>query len=150
MTEITICKITRPEDLEKCFHIRTVVFIEEQQVPAAEEIDGLDPEADQFLLSVDGVPTATARVRYLDNIAKIERVAVLKVRRGLNIGRRLMEYIIADIHHRPDITTLKLGAQTQVIGFYQKLGFTAHGAEFLDAGIKHQWMTRPCKEQGQA
>ena len=36
-----------------------------------------------------------------------------------------------------------LGAQTHAIGFYEKLGFTAFGPEYLDAGIPHRDMDRP-------
>lgn len=142
MTDITVVKISPEEDLDKCFHIRTVVFVDEQKVSLQEELDGLDPEADHYLLTVDGKATATARVRYPESIAKIERVAVLKGQRGLNIGRRLMEYIINDIQQNPAIKVMKLGAQVQVVEFYEKLGFTCYGDEFLDAGIRHKWMKR--------
>ena len=143
MTELAIQKITTPAELENCLHIRTLVFIEEQKVPVEEEIDGRDPEADHYLLSVDGTAAATARVRHLDEIAKIERVAVLKDYRGRDLGKYLMEFIMDDIRNSPTIRTLKLGAQVQVIPFYEKLGFECYGAEFLDAGIRHRWMKRP-------
>jgi len=142
MTEITIHKVTSEDDLKRCLHIRTVVFVEEQNVPVEEEIDGLDPQADHYLLSVAGQAAATARVRYPDNVAKIERVAVFKGNRGLNIGKRLMEFIMDDICKKPAITYMKLGAQVQVIPFYEKLGFVCYGEEFLDAGIRHRWMKR--------
>lgn len=142
MTEITIRKITSPEDLEKCFHIRTVVFIDEQNVPEEEEMDGLDSVADQYLLTVDGEATATCRVRYSEAQAKIERVAVLENQRGLNVGKRLMEHILTDISQKEAIAKAVLGAQVQVIGFYEKLGFEAYGEEFLDAGIRHKWMKK--------
>ncbi|VAV94771.1 GNAT family acetyltransferase YjcF [hydrothermal vent metagenome] len=142
MTAVTIIKITSEEELDKCFQIRTVVFVEEQNVPMDEEIDGLDGEADHYLLCLNDRAVATARVRHLDEVAKIERVAVLCGNRGLNIGRRLMEYIMADIQGNPAIRVMKLGAQIQVIEFYEKLGFTCYGDEFLDAGIRHRWMMR--------
>jgi len=143
MTEITIAKITSAEDMAECFHIRTVVFVEEQDVSLSEEIDGLDPEAEHYLLTVDGVACATARVRILGLVAKIERVAVMKNRRGQALGRKLMEFVIADIKRDSAITTLKLGAQVQVIDFYRQLGFKSYGDEFVDAGIRHRWMERP-------
>ena len=142
MTDITIEKINSEEDIAKCFQIRAVVFIEEQNVPYEEEIDGLDPVSDQFLLSVDGEPIATARVRYQDDLAKIERVAVLKGQRGLNIGYQLMQFIIADILTHPTIKHMKLAAQVQVTTFYEKLGFESYGDVFLDAAIDHIWMKR--------
>lgn len=140
MTSIT--KITSQQDMQKCFHIRTKVFVEEQNVPVDEEIDGLDPGACHYLLSVDGTACATARVRYLSGVAKIERVAVLKDWRGHAIGRQLMKFIMADIGENPAIRQMKLGAQIQVIDFYDKLGFKSYGDEFLDAGIRHRWMKR--------
>lgn len=142
MTNITITKITSDEDMAKCFHIRTLVFIDEQNVPYDEEIDGLDPISDQFLLEVDGHPIATARVRYLKDHAKIERVAVLKTQRGLNIGQRLMEFVMADIQTHKTIGQMKLSAQVYVTAFYEKLGFETYGDIFLDCDIEHIWMKR--------
>ncbi len=142
MADITITKVTSAQDMEKCFHIRTKVFIDEQKVPIEEEMDGLDGEAEHYLLFVDGVACGTARVRLLEKVAKIERVAVLKSFRGKDAGVRLMRYIMDDIGKKPDVETLKLGAQIQVVGFYKKLGFHCYGEEFLDAGIRHRWMER--------
>ncbi len=142
MTDIKIAKITAEKDLEKCIHIRTVVFVDEQNVPVDEEIDGLDHEAVHYLLSVDGEAIATARVRYLNEIAKIERVAVLKKLRGHAIGRKLMKFIVADIQKNSAIKTIKLGAQIQAIEFYEKLNFESYGDEYLDAAIRHIWMKR--------
>ena len=43
---------------------------------------------------------------------------------------------------QPGITRAKLGAQTHALGFYEKLGFTAYGPVYDDAGIPHRDMTR--------
>lgn len=142
MSNIKIIKVSSEKQMEDCFHIRTVVFIHEQNVPVQEEIDGLDKQADHYLLSADEKPVATARVRIQDGMAKIERVAVLKNQRGLNIGRRLMEFIMADILKNSDIKILKLGAQIQAIVFYEKLGFESYGEEYFDANIRHNWMKK--------
>ena len=40
----------------------------------------------------------------------------------------------------PGVTKVKLGAQTHALGFYERLGFTAYGPEFDDAGIPHREM----------
>ncbi len=143
MTDIKIAKINPDTDLKDCLNIRTIVFVQEQNVSVEEEMDGLDGEADHYLLWVKGEPVATARVRLLLDVAKIERVAVLKSQRGMDIGRKLMEFIISDLRQNPAIQTLKLGAQVQVIPFYERLGFTAYGDEFIDAGIRHRWMACP-------
>ena len=39
------------------------------------------------------------------------------------------------------MSTAKLGSQTHAIGFYERLGFTATGPEYMDAGIPHRDMT---------
>ena len=141
---IQISKLPAGASLEDCFMIRRKVFIEEQDVSEEEEMDGLDDQADQYLLTVNGNPAATARVRFPDqHKGKVERVAVLKEFRGLHLGEKLMERIIEDISVREGIREILLAAQTRVIGFYGKLGFEAFGEEFLDANIPHYWMTRP-------
>ena len=142
MTDIKIAKINTDAHLKDCLKIRTFVFVQEQNVSVEEEMDGLDNEADHYLLWVRDEPVATARVRLLSGVAKIERVAVLKSQRGKDIGRKLMEFIISDLKQNPAIQTLKLGAQVQVIPFYERLGFMAYGDEFMDAGIRHRWMKR--------
>ncbi len=143
MTDIKITKISTEEDLNKCFHIRTVVFVDEQKVPIKEEIDGLDGEAEHYLLLVNGKAVATARIRIPEDAQAIfERVAVLKSHRGHDLGRKLMEFIIADLRKNPAIKGLKLGAQLQAIVFYEKLGFKSYGNEYYDASIKHIWMKR--------
>jgi predicted GNAT family N-acyltransferase len=38
------------------------------------------------------------------------------------------------------IQTVKLGAQTHALSFYDKLGFTPQGPVFDDAGIPHREM----------
>ena len=38
------------------------------------------------------------------------------------------------------VTTVKLGAQTHALGFYEKLGFEAQGPVYDDAGIEHRDM----------
>jgi predicted GNAT family N-acyltransferase len=35
-----------------------------------------------------------------------------------------------------------LSAQTYAVAFYERLGYTAYGEEFDDAGIPHRWMRK--------
>ncbi|AMW77975.1 GNAT family acetyltransferase [Acinetobacter sp. TGL-Y2] len=118
-------------------YIRELVFIQEQQIDAIDEWDAQDPISLHFVVYGDLKPIATARL--LDNNS-IGRVAVLKEYRGQGIGKILMLDIIqqAKIQKRE---TLKLSAQVHAIAFYQRLGFKAEGAEYLDCGIPHRDMT---------
>lgn len=116
--------------------IRRKVFIDEQKVPQEEEWDGLDPQCQHFLAMLDGQPVGTAR---LLPYAHIGRVAVLADARGTGIGVLLMQAAIEGARHAGH-TQVALSAQVHALAFYERLGFVAHGDEFLDAGIPHREM----------
>ena len=136
-----MAQISRTDDITTCLQIRRVVFIEGQDVPEAEEVDGQDPDCIHYLARVNEVPVATARVKSLGVKAKIQRVAVLDACRGTGLGAELMNFIIDDL--RGNFDEAVLGSQTHAIGFYEKLGFEVFGPEYDDAGIPHRDMVRP-------
>jgi predicted GNAT family N-acyltransferase len=127
-------------DHDACFALRHQIFVVEQDVPIAEEIDELDKLATHLLATDNGTPVGTARVVYQDNIAKIGRVCVLESTRGTGVGAELIKTAMQIAKDKPGITKAQLGAQIQSIGFYEKLGFLAYGPIFLDAGIEHRNM----------
>ena len=133
-----MAQIERTDDIATCLQIRRVVFIEGQDVPEAEEVDGEDPDCIHYLAHVNGIPAATARVKPLGAKAKIQRVAVLDAHRGTGLGAELMQFILDDL--RAGFDKAVLGSQPHAIGFYEKLGFEAFGPEFDDAGIPHREM----------
>ncbi len=135
--------ITRTDDLAACHAIRRVVFIDEQAVPEELEMDDLDGEAIHLLATVDGRPAGTARLLLRDEVGKIGRVAVLADRRGTGLGAALIRAALDELRAVPGVTTAKLGAQVHALGFYERLGFTAFGPVYDDAGIPHRDMTRP-------
>ncbi|STX52706.1 GNAT family acetyltransferase [Legionella busanensis] len=137
---ISIQKVNSPTELKECLAIRKKVFIEGQKVPLNEEVDGKDKESTHYLLTINQIPAGVARVRYLHNIAKIERVAILPNYQGQGLGKHLMQFIIADLKQDKNITIAKLGSQSHAILFYEKLGFTVYGQEYMDAGIPHKDM----------
>jgi ElaA protein len=128
-------------DLDAVLAIRRVVFIEEQGVSVEDEVDGKDPTAIHLLASDNGQPLGTARLLLSDGIGKIGRVAVLKEARGCGLGRDLVLFAVEELRRR-GARQATLGAQTHALGFYEALGFTAVGPEFLDAGIPHRKMVR--------
>ncbi|MBM1220628.1 GNAT family N-acetyltransferase [Ponticoccus sp. SC2-23] len=134
--------IAETRDLDACFELRRVVFIEEQGVSLADERDGRDDEAVHLLVHHQGEPIGTARILVSNDVAKIGRVCVLKHYRGNGHGSALVEACCAAAAKRPGVTMAKLGAQTHAIGFYEALGFTAEGPVYDDAGIPHRDMTR--------
>lgn len=126
-------------DLEPCFALRREVFIGEQNVPEAEEWDALDATATHLLTRFEGVPVGTARLIQGEGYGKVGRVCIRKSMRGTGLGAVMMR---AAIQHFRDNGTpeVRLSAQSYALGFYEGLGFVAHGPEYDDAGIPHRDM----------
>ncbi len=120
--------------------IRTQVFIEEQQVPVADEWDNLDETAIHFLVLQHNQPIGCARLLIDEHKGlqhfHIGRVAVLKPYRAQGIGQALMEFVVGFCNAQAN-HPIYLHAQTDRKGFYERLGFIAQGDVFLDAGIPH-------------
>lgn len=132
--------IAPTRDIATCRQLRRSVFIEEQGVSEADEVDDKDEEAIHILATVDGTPMGSARLLLSGGTGKIGRVCVLAAARGTGLGAALMEAAIAELRRQPGITRAKLGAQTHALGFYERLGFTAEGPVYDDAGIPHRDM----------
>ena len=131
--------IALTDDIATCRALRRAVFIEEQGVSEADEVDDLDGVALHLLAVVDGIPTGSARILPGAGYAKIGRVCVLAAARGTGLGAALMRAAV-EVCRARGVTTVKLGAQTHAMGFYERLGFVATGPEFDDAGIPHREM----------
>ncbi len=61
--------------------------------------------------------------------------------RGTGTGAALVRAAEERARER-GLAAIELHAQTHALGFYRKLGYTAYGAEFLDAGISHRHMRK--------
>lgn len=124
-------------DHEALRRIRETVFVREQHVPVELEWDGLDARCDHVLaLDTADTPIGTGR---LTAGHRIGRMAVLPDWRSRGVGAAMLHALIecAHAHRWPRVT---LHAQADAIGFYRRFGFTGHGDEFVEAGIRHQWM----------
>lgn len=131
------------KDYADCIALRRAVFIEEQGIAEADEIDDLDDQAIHLLATEDGKPVGTARMLIDGDIGKIGRICVLPGQRGTGLGKALVQAGLDQLRAMPDVKTAKLGAQDHAIGFYAKLGFTPVGGFYDDAGIPHQDMIKP-------
>jgi predicted GNAT family N-acyltransferase len=118
--------------------IRYFVFQVEQAIDYVDEFDGKDPESLHLIAYFMDQPVGTLRIRDIgEAIAKVERLAVLKDFRSLGIGKQLMLKAIATITELGTYRLVKIHAQSYLEGFYTKLGFTAQGDKFMEAGIEH-------------
>ena len=114
--------------------IRQRVFIEEQLVPENLEWDADDREAQHFL-AVNAKGDAVGCARLLSN-GYCGRMAVLAHWRHQGIGSALLAAVMAAAKAR-GLSWIKLSAQGQARGFYQRYGFETMGDEYLEAGIVH-------------
>ena len=140
--EVT-CDIHTPL-YQEALRIRRAVFIEEQHIPEATEVDSLETHCLHTVLYTDDTHLAVATARILplnETTWKIQRVAVLKSYRGKKIGHTLLNELIR-LAIEKQITWLTLNAQIDSVGFYKTLGFEEVGELFFEAGIAHQAMKR--------
>ena len=123
--------------------IRTAVFIEEQQIPAALEWD----DADRVCIHAVafnrlGRPLATGRLlQHAPGVGRIGRMASVQVMRGSGVGRQVLDALMKSARARGD-SEVTLSAQTSASAFYARAGFVPRGAVFEEAGIAHIEMTR--------
>ena len=131
----------RADDMPLCMEIRRKVFIEEQGVPEAEELDDLDAHCLFWIARISGRPVGTARMRTLAGDAKVERVAVLPEARRCGVGRALMA-AVEDWALSRGLDAVALNAQESAIPFYRTLGYAISGEPFEEAGIPHRAMRK--------
>jgi predicted GNAT family N-acyltransferase len=138
---VNVKVVENEKELEDAFSVRRTVFIDEQNVPAEEEIDELENEATHFVAYLEDTPIAAGRFRIVDGYGKVERICVLKAARKTGSGREMMNTIEAYARDN-GLNKLKLNAQTHAIPFYAGLGYEVVSEEFLDAGIPHKTMIK--------
>lgn len=127
---------------QDALNIRHEVFVAEQKVPVNLEIDDLEDQTEHIVLYKDDEPIGTARIYDLGNaIYKVQRVATKKEVRGQGYGAALMKQIERKIKEIGG-SQIILGGQNTALPFYEKLGYTIDGAEFMDAGIPHHNMIK--------
>jgi len=148
---LTTERVTTPAQLEEAHALRLEVFVGEQEVPLAEEIDDADfaPTTTHVLVRAGEQPGEGPVVwtgRLLTDPAHpgevhIGRVAVARSARGTGAGAavmRALEEIALAEHAVGGAVRIELSAQTQASGFYERLGYEVHGPVYLDAGIDHR------------
>ncbi len=134
--------VAQTDDIAACQALRRIVFTEEQGVSVADEVDGLDGVALHLIAHDGGMPVGAARILIKSDIAKIGRVCVLKNCRSHGIGTELVTAALKVARQQTGVTRAQLGAQLHALAFYEKLGFTAFGPVYDDAGIDHRDMER--------
>lgn len=120
--------------------LRIDVFVVEQACPYP-ELDGRDVEPDTQHLWLPGDAGPLAYLRILADpggLARIGRVVVAPAARGGGHAGRLMAAALAEVGDRPCV----LEAQSHLVAFYARHGFTVSGPEYVEDGIPHTPMQR--------
>ncbi len=149
---------TTDADRAEAYRVRADVFVTEQGVPTELELDVLDETADHFV-AYDGAdggrgaravgagrlvveePGFEGADPALGAVGHLGRLAVRPEARGTGLGVDLVLAIEARAAER-GLRVVALSAQTHALGFYERLGYSAYGSEFDDAGLPHRWMSR--------
>lgn len=118
------------EERLKAMLVRGIVYMHEQRCPFIEEFDLNDHSATQIIgLGDNGEPLMTARIRYFDGFAKIERLAIRSECRGRGYAHRLLTFILT-ICRQKGFRRFYLHAQERLQTFYAGYGFRIVGGEF--------------------
>ena len=130
---ISISVTTFKEQQETIQSLRHRVFTQEQGVDPVIDLDGQDHQATHVLALADNKPVGTGRM--LDD-GHIGRIAVLKESRQQGIGKQIMETLIRSAR-KQGIASVFLGAQVDAVPFYENLGFSRSGDNYIEANILH-------------
>lgn len=142
--KLVITRIKDEAELFQALAIREVVFIEEQHVPETIERDAEDARAFHLLAFADGHAIGTGRLVVLPKPPKgetgtwgqIGRMAVLQSHRKNGVGNLLLAELEEEARRR-GLTGVLVHSQLYALGFYERHGYKAVGAVFMEAGIEH-------------
>jgi predicted GNAT family N-acyltransferase len=131
--------------LQAALEVRFEVFVDEQGVPPAEEVDAHDragSSAVHALASAAAGVAGTGRFFALDDrTVQVGRMAVRAHFRGAGVGAAILRALLAEAKRR-GYRRVVLDAQVEAVEFYRRFDFRPIGEVFVDAGILHQKMER--------
>ncbi|WMN12877.1 GNAT family N-acetyltransferase [Marivirga salinae] len=140
---ISVKVVETQDELKQIFAIREEVFVKEQKVAPEEEYDEFEEISTHFIaIDENGNPCGTARWRFTENGAKLERFAVLKSHRGKGVGQALVKAVIDNVRVHPEASGKKMymHAQIPAISLYSRFGFEKVGEQFEECNIMHYQM----------
>ena len=145
MSDVTIRLAQTEAERLQAYAIRVQVFVLEQRVPLAEEMDSEDPTATHAIAYLGGIAVGTGRLvlsAESGSEARIGRMAVLRAWRRKGLGARILQALEASARQK-GASHITLHAQTYVKDFYASHGYVAEGPLFLEVGIEHLLMRKP-------
>ena len=126
-------------ELYVILQLRSEVFVVEQDC-VYQDLDNKDQDAYHVLGVLDNEIVAYARIfkpgdYFLES--SIGRIVVKKEFRKFQYGYKLVQNSIQFIENNLQQNTILISAQSYLTKFYNSLGFTQVGEEYLEDGIPH-------------
>ncbi len=118
------------------FYLRTLVFVQEQNISPKAEFDSLDTDHTNYVvIYYQQTPIATGRYQQDDaTTVRPDRVCVRREWRKKGIGRRVI-LELENLGRQNNCTLSRIHGEKQAIPFYQKLGYSVVSDEFIEDGI---------------
>jgi predicted GNAT family N-acyltransferase len=98
-----------------------------------------DPEC-LHLVALDG-ERVVGCVLFDFESGRLRAMAVEEALQGDGVGRLLVAGLEEELRRR-GLAAVHLHARAHVVGFYEKLGYTAYGEPFVEVGIPHRTMKK--------
>lgn len=120
---------------EDAIRIRQEVFVEEQGFVV--EFDDRDSVSTHIVLYDGAVPVGVCRIVPEDGgLCSIGRVAVSRPYRGRSLGSEIMREAESVARSR-GVVQVFVSAQVRAMPFYESLGYTAEGEQYMDEHCPH-------------
>ena len=145
LSDIIVKPVETPAELEGAVSLRMRVFVGEQGIPAAVEVDEADsaPDTVHAVALHQGEVIATGRL--LPDVdgkgPHIGRMAVALQWRRSGIGSRLLTFL-EEQGRLLGFRQVTLHAQEYVKAFYARHGYEAVGETFLEVDLPHREMVK--------
>ncbi len=131
-------------ELYSIFALRSEIFIVEQNCPY-HDIDDKDKIAKHILIYENEILVAYCRVMKSlqeENVARISRIIVKQSYRLNGIGTKVVKRAIEVIEMEFKLQTIRIEALSNLISFYQNLGFKAVSEPYIELDYEHISMLR--------
>lgn len=125
------------KELYEILKARAEIFIMEQNIHY-QDMDNVDYKSLHCFFIEENRVIAYLRAFYQEDNSDIVRIGrVLTLKRGIGIGRELMEKSIIAIKEKMNCKKILMDAQKYAVGFYEKFGFKSISSDFLEEGVLH-------------
>jgi putative N-acetyltransferase (TIGR04045 family) len=142
--QVVCAPVQDAQELASHYRIRRAVFVDEQGLFTASDLDEHDDARDvvHVLATIDGEPVGTVRLYPLDPAGALwqgDRLAVLRRFRVHGAGRPLVQYAV---RHAAASGGSRMVAHVQLpnVVFFRRLGWSVAGAVEDYVGAAHQPM----------